>query len=203
VNVLIVDINSLSQDISKYYSYLSKERIDRIKNYKEYSDKARGIVAGLIINACACETTLNGKVEADELTVYETANVIFGEHGKPYFSDGKVFFNVSHSGNYVVGVYGDKEVGIDIQRIKNVKPSLKKRLLNETENIPDEEIIKYWAIKESFVKMTGMGLSYDFRKCVIDLTSNTVSDVDNKEIIGTFSKFEFDEEYELFVCQES
>lgn len=35
---------------------------------------------------------------------------------------------------------------------------------------------RIWAIKESYVKMTGEGLSHDFRKLCIDFEEGTVTD---------------------------
>lgn len=201
MNILIVDIKSLKGDVKNYYPYLSSERIERIEHYKEQKDRVRSAIAGLIINACAGETSLCGKVTADELTSYPLAKISYGEHGKPYCTEKKICFNISHSGDYVVGVYSDKEIGIDIQEKKRVKETLKKRLLNEKENIQDDDIVKYWAIKESFVKMTGMGLSYDFRNCMIDFEKKCIADVYNKDIRGVFSQINFDEKYELFVCE--
>ena len=37
----------------------------------------------------------------------------YNEYGKPYLESGGLFFNLSHSGEYVACAISDKEIGID------------------------------------------------------------------------------------------
>lgn len=85
-----------------------------------------------------------------------------------------LYFNVSHSADFVVIAISDSEVGCDIQEIKPYNPKVAKRnyCLRETELIEssdnkDEVFIRLWALKESVLKYTGKGISgglssYDF-----------------------------------------
>ena len=83
-------------------------------------------------------------------------------------------FNISHSGDFVALAISDNEVGCDIQEIKSYNPRVAKRnycpeetaFIENSEN-KDESFIKLWALKESVLKFTGMGISgglsnYDF-----------------------------------------
>ena len=70
------------------------------------------------------------------------------ENGKPYCDD--VFFNISHSGKYVVLATADSEIGIDIEKIRDTE----KRLFAE-DFASKEEFFEMWTKKESIIKYLG------------------------------------------------
>ena len=86
----------------------------------------------------------------------------------------KLFFNISHSADFVALAVSDDEIGCDIQEIRPYNSKVAKRNYceNETKLIEDSEdkadvFIRMWALKESILKFTGKGLSgglstYDF-----------------------------------------
>ena len=47
-------------------------------------------------------------------------NVIKNKYGKPYFEKENIYFNLSHSKEYIAAAFYKKEIGIDIQDIKPV-----------------------------------------------------------------------------------
>lgn len=88
----------------------------------------------------------------------------FNDFGKPYLSNGIVYFNVSYSNKYVVCAIGDTNVGIDIQKIEkfnknNAEYIFEKDIVNliESSENPDLEYTKQWAKLESFLKYKGTG----------------------------------------------
>lgn len=105
--------------------------------------------------------------------------------GKPYLKSSasdrgeQVFFNLSHSGDYVACVLSDKEVGMDLQEEKAKVPDLNRRLLNEREMPPEsaQDFYRLWAVKEAYVKCTGTGLLKDLRELYVDFEKNRVRDV--------------------------
>lgn len=134
----------------------------------------------------------------------------FNEFGKPYIKDSDVYFNLSHSGDYVMCVISGSEVGCDIQKIGPCKDNLAKRFFcnEEYQNIisqktEDEQIdlfYRYWTLKESFIKATGMGLKLHLNSFQIIL-GNKISikqSVNNKE----YSFIEYNEldGYKCSVC---
>ena len=97
------------------------------------------------------------------------------DNGKPYIADlADFYFSLSHSGNYVLCVWDGVAIGADLQCMdREVKYSLAKRAMTEKEYIAylmlplqeqEKEFYKLWTIKESYCKLTGKGLSQDFRK---------------------------------------
>lgn len=96
-------------------------------------------------------------------------SIFYNEYGKPYL-DNNLFFNMSHSNNITACIISDKEVGIDIEKIK-YNEKVAKRVLNKEEmkilnnsNNKAEMFTIFWTIKESYVKLLGIGISYGLKK---------------------------------------
>ncbi len=93
--------------------------------------------------------------------------ILKSERGKPYVENAGFFFNISHSGEYVVLVTGTCELGVDIQEKKNVNAeALAKRFFTEQEyeviaaNTAKIELFcKLWTRKEAYGKWLGTGLT--------------------------------------------
>lgn len=96
--------------------------------------------------------------------------IIVNEYGKKYLKDyPNIYFNISHSGDKCVCVISDNELGVDIQK-KCYKPQVYVKCFNQNEieyieNSLDKEtaFTKCWVIKESYVKMLGIGISYGLK----------------------------------------
>ncbi len=96
--------------------------------------------------------------------------IIVNEYGKKYLKDyPNIYFNISHSGDKCVCVISDNEVGVDIQK-KCYKPQVYSKCFNSNEieyieNSKDKEkaFTKCWVMKESYVKMLGIGISYGLK----------------------------------------
>lgn len=95
-----------------------------------------------------------------------------GEHGKPFLSyRPAIHYNISHSGEYVVCVLADEEVGIDVQihRKANYERMLERMVTDEKRREilagPDveKEFFTQWVLLEAYIKWTGEGLSRDLR----------------------------------------
>lgn len=84
--------------------------------------------------------------------------VLKNEYGKPYFDNGP-FFNISHSGKYVLMAVSTSEVGVDIEEMKNKDMSALVRIFNEAEAkmIKEHSDFYYlWCAKESLIKCMGL-----------------------------------------------
>ena len=80
------------------------------------------------------------------------------ENGKPYFANGP-YFNISHSGKYVLMVVSTAEIGVDIEEIKSKDMSSLVRIFNEAEAkmIKEHSDFYYlWCAKESLIKCMGL-----------------------------------------------
>lgn len=85
----------------------------------------------------------------------------FNKHGKPLCE--LCFFSISHSHGRVVCVISDTPIGVDIQRIKDIKKREKYKFFNEQENFYvnqsetayKQKYIEVFTKKEAAVKMKG------------------------------------------------
>ena len=128
------------------------ERRKKVIRYRMPDDRKRSLAAGLIIRKILNE---NGLSE-DSLK--------YSENGKPLADN--LFFNISHAGDYVVGVSSDREVGCDIEKIVDAPLEVTDRFfhLKEAEYIKSAEdknraFFTLWTLKESYMKMTGRGMN--------------------------------------------
>ena len=88
--------------------------------------------------------------------------------GKPFFPEAHMpFFNLSHSGNFVGCALHDREIGLDIQKLTEPREYLIRRVCTQEELISlksPQDFCRIWAMKESAVKLTGEGITGNFRE---------------------------------------
>lgn len=113
-------------------------------------------------------------------------HILKDKNGKPYLKNKEIFFNISHSKNYVCCGISKFEIGIDIEENRKInKASIKKILTEDEYQIPDIKIIEYWVIKEAYSKYLGLGLKLNFSdisvKNIEKLTN--LSKIENKNFI--------------------
>ena len=94
----------------------------------------------------------------------------YGEHGKPALVQcpDAPAFNLSHSGEHmVIAVVPRGDVGIDIERIRPIEPSMAQRFFSKTENAALAQLsgqawlaafFRCWTRKEALLKAAGKGL---------------------------------------------
>lgn len=131
-------------------------------------------------------------------------DVIYGNDGKPSIS-GKEFFNISHSGDFVVVATGDAEIGIDIEIVKERKIDISKKVFTKSEldwmNLdPLSRFHILWTQKESVIKLLGTGIK-------TPLNSFEVLPFENEETISFGNikisnyTFVFEDDYIVSICQ--
>lgn len=89
--------------------------------------------------------------------------ILRDEMGKPYFEEEVLYFNVSHSGEYLAIAVSEKLVGIDIQEPKFIRDGMFKKVIQPEEACligedRQKDFLRLWTLKESFVKAEGKGL---------------------------------------------
>ena len=128
------------------------ERRKKVLQYRRPDDRKRSLGAGIIIKKILKEQGISEK------------NLKYSENEKPVADT--LYFNVSHAGDYVVGVSSDCEVGCDIEKIEDAPLEIAERFFysRESEYIKSAEdknkaFFILWTLKESYMKMTGKGMS--------------------------------------------
>lgn len=131
----------------------------------------------------------------------------YGEKGKPYLREYPLFFNLSHSGEYVVCAVSDREIGVDIQQCGAVRVRrLAERFFsaeenrelaacgNEKERL--ELFYRLWVRKEAYGKMSGEGILGTIGK-------NLLPGGEDSDMAGELSFWEWGqpEGYRIAVCR--
>lgn len=143
-------------DLKKAYNLVSKNRQDKIDFYRFDKDKKLSCGAYLLLKKLLYEENITDPLFKTE------------KYGKAYISNHKnVHFNLSHSSKIVLCSISDKEVGVDVEYIDpEIDLNIAKHYFynSEYENIMNaknkaDEFFKYWVLKESYMKYTGLGMN--------------------------------------------
>ena len=145
-------------DLKKAHTLVSEKRQEKIDFYRFEKDKRLSAGAYLLLKKLLCQTNVTDPL-------FKT-----GKYGKAYISNFEnIYFNLSHSGKMVLCAISDMEVGADIEYID---PAIDLNIArnyfynSEYENImkaenPPDEFFKYWVLKESYMKYTGLGMNLE------------------------------------------
>ena len=144
----------------------------------------------------------------------DTKNLTYGlgENGKPFLRRPEgVCFNLSHSGSCVLCAISPWEVGCDVQRITAIRPGIAERffaprereLLMACEDRQEQRelFFRIWALKESYMKLTGLGMRLGLSEFAVDPKENCV--VTTRDGIRQpvfFREYEIDGDYRCAVC---
>lgn len=199
IDILYIDIRSIGYtDYCYLFSKLSFARKNRVIKYSRYSDKIKCLLSEYLLRFAFFNTFY------DEI---DLNNIRLSKFGKPTLDKSpNFFFNISHSGNYVGIAYGEVDVGFDIQEKVTFSENIVTKCFKNKEfeqfgpYNKQEVFFKLWTIKESYVKLLGLGLNKQFR----DITYIKDIDIidggkDNKKAKLNMSK-EFEKNHFIAVC---
>ena len=154
IKLAYCDVENL--DLKKAYLLVPKERREKIDFYRFNKDKKLSAGAFLLLKKLLSDENIpNFKIKT-------------GKYEKPYISDNKnIYFNLSHSGKMVLSAISDRELGVDIEiNDPTIDLNIAKHYFynSEYENIMNsknspDEFFRYWVLKESYMKYTGLGMN--------------------------------------------
>ena len=144
------------QTIDAYLDLLPPERRVRALRYRNERNRLNCIISYLLLrHALKTEFSLHDP------------RIAAAENGKPFLPDHpNVHFNISHCpAGCVVGV-ADRPIGVDIQDIRHFSPRLREYCCSRDELAllsrcaqPEVEFTGLWAMKESYLKLIGCGIT--------------------------------------------
>lgn len=193
VEVYFQDLNKLDVNylLLKYESFFDEERKKRISEAKSEKRKKELIVSGALL------------CKALKLAPGEKLFTASGEKGKPYLPDREdLFFNISHSGDYVLLCLSGQETGVDIQKKVRNNPKLFERISSEEEKkvYSSDDLTLLFAIKEAYTKLSGLGLSKEMKDITFSECKKGSFEVfDCGEKAAKAYKLNVDTDYEAFV----
>ncbi len=107
----------------------------------------------------------------------DISSIYKDKNGKPIFLDNKLYFNISHSKNYVTCSLSNTNIGVDLEEDRIIKDTLINKIKNK--NDIDLDIIQIWNIKEAYSKYLGIGLKLDFSKISINEIKKNINLISN------------------------
>lgn len=105
----------------------------------------------------------------EDYEMKECPAILRDEMGKPYLKGNPLYFNVSHSGEYLALVIAKEPVGIDIQETRPIREGMYRKVVQAEERCligedRERDFLRLWSLKESFVKAEGRGLRIPMKK---------------------------------------
>ena len=153
IEILLFDIREmtvleLSRQIFSEPQDLWKERIQKTFAYKFQEDKFRCIGGTLLM-----------KHIFDQFQISYTA-LRSNTYGKYFIENSDLYFNLSHSGDYVVIAYGEASCGIDIEQKTDALHLAEKFFCHSEAKYctTPEAFTRMWTMKEAYMKEIGKGL---------------------------------------------
>jgi 4'-phosphopantetheinyl transferase len=98
-------------------------------------------------------------------------NIVKTKYGKPYLKSYRhMHFNISHTREAIACAISDKQIGIDIERIKPFNKRIAEKFFTKNEqeyifNKREDENVRFfevWTRKEAYVKWLGKGMVIPF-----------------------------------------
>ena len=135
--------------------------------YRKYPDRLRNLF-GLLISKRQLTRFDNQEFDLNQLERTP--------FNRPYLPKRALDFNISHAGEYVVGVFTEKaKVGIDIELKRQVDFKDFKRTMNQDQwrviyesDDPFRTFYQFWCMKESVIKADGRGLSIPLTEIILN-----------------------------------
>lgn len=176
-NYLKIDCLLDSTTWSHWYSIVDEQRQDQINKYRFPDDKLRSLTAGILLR---CMLFNYCHLPLDQL------NFSISSYGKPYLtSHPDLYFNLTHSSNFIACSISSLPVGIDIECIENIDLksissffSTKEQQFIHSRESEIEKLDAFysiWTLKEAFTKKIGKGLAIPLDTYSFDLTKKAIS----------------------------
>lgn len=176
------NINDYSKEqIDNFYNMLPDFKKKKINNYKHYETKCKSIIGEIILK----DLLLKHNV------YYNNLEYFVNECGKPYIKNSNLYFNISHSFDYIITAISKKEIGIDIEKIRKTSLNTinyfateneKIYILSSKDNI-EERLFRIYTLKEAYFKMLGSNLN-NILNVEFIIENDIVSCSDNSVKIG-------------------
>lgn len=168
VKIIIADTENILKYEQKILSQIAAQYVKKYHEHKIESDKKQELMAGYLLK--------------EYLNVEKEEQLVINENGKPALSVGKPYFNLSHSGKYVVLAIADCEIGIDIEHImacheaivkKVYSPRMQEELSELSGKERDKKFSQLWTEFEARLKLKGIGFEEGWKElrdmdCYID-----------------------------------
>jgi len=188
-------------------SFLSDTEKDRVNNFKKRPD-----AEVILLSRYLLRQNISFYTGIDPREINFTVN----SSGRPVLKYPQVpnlFFNMSHSGDWIVGALSfDKQIGIDIEKIRPIDITIAEdyfsaqelKYMNSRKDSCLDNFFKIWTLKESYIKAIGKGLYYPLKNFYFEFGPKNEINIKPKKEVGdwNFKFYNIDPCYKFAVCQD-
>jgi 4'-phosphopantetheinyl transferase len=183
-------------------AYLPDDSSKKASKFKHPVNAQRQIIGELLVRAVICN---NFGLANDEILFR------YSEHKKPSLKNhNNIHFNISHSGDWVVCAVSAKEVGIDVEKIRETNFNIARRFFSNDEvkhlfALPKNQQLEYffdlWTLKESYLKTLGTGLTKPLSSFTVKDDSKNIELYEHNQRVEVFlKKYRIDKKHKLSAC---
>lgn len=201
--VYFAETSALSDPVchEKAYRAVSDMRREKADGYRFEKDRLLSLGAGVLMKYGLAVAGLSEPFP----------EVCFGPQGKPYLKNHpEIFFNLSHAGTHVIAAFSDTETGCDVELLSHAALKIAEHFFTPeeqadiaskaSENEKNECFIRYWTLKESYLKMTGEGLSLPLSGFSVTLSEPVSACRDGRHADCFFSEYDGFPDARAAVC---
>lgn len=184
------------------YMKITNERRRKTDGFRLQKDRKLSVGAEILL--------MHG-LEQMGININETAYK-YGTNGKPYLAGRQdVYFNLSHSEDIVICAISSQEIGCDVEKISEINLGIARRFFSteeyeiitagKTEEEMRDIFFRLWTLKESFIKLTGRGLSLPMNSFCIHFDTDKISvkqKLDDRTYY--FKEFNLQRDYKCSIC---
>lgn len=122
--------------------------------------------------------------------------IIYNEYNKPYLKNENIYFNISHDNGTTVLVISDKKIGVDLEYYIFKESVVRKYFTNNEQNEilnsanKEYDFTRIWVMKEAFVKMKGIGISYGLMNVDTTKIKDKIELIENERYLIAICKSE-------------
>lgn len=196
-------------DENRYNTLLnlvSAEKKKKIDGYVKKEEAYRSLLGDVLIRSVICKQykIFNQDIKYD-----------YNKYGKPFWKGSNhFFFNISHSGDWIVCIVDKFPVGIDIEQICPINIEIVSHFFSdeEVEDLNTRSLVgkidyfyDLWTLKESYIKAIGKGLSIPLNSFTIKKNKEEDIIVKQDDLYSSyfFTQYQIDSNYKLSVCATS
>ena len=159
MHYLVQNINDVNdEEINNFYPKINENKKNRIDKFKSLKRKKESIIGEMLLSVL---------LKKYYNLSYEDLSFYYNENGKAFIKNKEIYFNISHSHDYVCTVISNNVCGIDIEKLRSINLNTLNYFTNKEEKeyilSNNEEMIKryfeIYTLKEAYLKMRGKNIS--------------------------------------------
>ena len=191
--VYITDVTALEDPelFDRLYGRMPRYRREKTDRTRFDRDRRLSLGAGALLLHALDET--GAEADGGEQLVSlagrlcsAVSGIGTGEHGKPYLPDRPgIEYNLSHSGDLAMCIVSDCPAGCDVQIYRPNYMDIARRFFfgreyeliesQPSEKKMQEIFFRLWTLKESFMKVTGLGFALPLQDFSMEISGEDIS----------------------------